>query len=108
MTQPANKLLTAVVGDTGDTRTLRVDGVADLDDVTAVRGYVWREGVTAVELTGAVADATARTITVQLGSWLASTATPGIWSFECELDSPGSSITWPSTPATLPVRAQGG
>ncbi len=111
MANPPNRLRTAVIGDIGDTRTIRIDGLDDLTLITACRAHVWKPGVAAVTLTAAVADSSAavRTVTVQLGTWLQSTATAGDWSFEIELDTSGTatSLTFPESPAILPVRAEG-
>lgn len=107
MAQPPNTLLTAVLGDTGDTRTLRIDGAVDLVAVTAVRAHVWKDGTDPVVLSASVADADDRTVTVQLGNWLATVAEPGVYWFELELDTSGSSLTWPSKRATLRVRDEG-
>lgn len=107
MANSPNRLTGAVVGDSGDTRIIRIDGVDDLDAVSAARAFVWKPGVAPATLTAAVVDATARTVSVELGTWLQNTATAGDWLFEIELDTASSSLTWPSTPATLHVRAEG-
>jgi hypothetical protein len=104
--------LTAVAGDTGDTRTIRLDGIADLTGVTAIEAYVWKEGdkSTRSTLTCSVADATARTVTVNLGAgggWLP-TARPGSYFFEIEATFGTVIRTWPEgTPDTILVRASG-
>lgn len=104
-------LAPAVSGDVGDTRTVALNGVEDLDDATSVEAHVWRYGVTEVTtLAASVTDATARTITVQLGGaegWLA-TAAPGRWFVEYEVTFGATVITWPSQrPDVLQVRAEG-
>lgn len=88
-----------VQGDIGDTIDPVIDGVQDLEDVTAVEAHVWRRGVEPVILDAAVFDPVARTILVQLGDaagWL-SDAAPGVWSVEYELAFGASpSLTWPA------------
>lgn len=101
-----------VQGDLKDTLTVTLDGVADLNAVTAVIAHVWRSGVPVVNLTAAVTNAATRLVTVQLGSaggWLAS-ATPTTWRFEVQATfADGSVLTWPAgTPDMIVVRAQGG
>ncbi len=101
---------TKVQGDVNDTLTATLSGVENLTTVTAVEAHVWR-GATIVTLTATVADATLRTILVQLGGaagWLA-TAAPGKWSieFECTFAS-GAIFTWPANSADfVMVRTQG-
>lgn len=106
MTIPA--IWNRVQGDVGDTVTARFEGVLDLVGVTAIEAHVWREGTVAT-LAAEVADPDARTVLVQLGSWLA-TATPGTWKLEIEATWPGPVIvTSPAKPggAAIYVRAEG-
>ena len=105
------KLAPAVTGDIGDVRTITLAGVANLADASAVEAHVWRNGVAAVTLTAAVADAGARTITVNLGAadgWLATVATAGQWFIEYEVTFGATVLTWPAgAPDVLPVRTEG-
>lgn len=104
------KLAPAVSGDVGDTRTVTLAGIADLDSVTAIEAHVWRNSVTPVTLSATVTDATERTITVQLGGvggWL-STAERGNWLIEYELTFGSTVLTWPAgEPDVLQVRDEG-
>ena len=90
---------TKTAGDVGDTIVARIDGVDSLATVSAVDARVRRRDRTsaAVTLTAAVTDATAREVTVQLGSWLASTATPGVYELHYRLTFAGGigPVTWP-------------
>lgn len=101
-----------VQGDIGDTIVITLDGVADLDGVTQVRGHVWRPNGTDKEILSAdVTDPTTRTVTVQLGDatgWL-SDAAPTVWLFELEtVWASGETLTWPeAAPAQINVRPQG-
>lgn len=101
-----------VQGDLNDKLTVTLDGVADLNAVTAVVGHVWRPGVAPVNLTAAVTNAATRVVTIQLGSgggWLA-TAVVDNWRFEVQATyADGSILTWPAgSPDTIIVRGQGG
>lgn len=101
-----------VQGDIDDTIDPIIDGIQDLTAVTAVEAHVWRRGVDPEVLTAAVADASARSLLVQLGDangWL-SDAAPGVWNVEYELvlgvGTPA--ITWPaSIKDFIVVSAQG-
>ena len=96
-----------VAGDVGDTLTVALGGVDNLDDASSVEAHVW-SGSTATTLTAAVDDSAARTITVQLSPWLES-ATPARWSIEFEVAfSGGAVLTWPADrPDIIIVRQQG-
>lgn len=110
MANRPNQFVGLVAGDKGIVRTYRIDGAADLTAVTSVVPRVWKPGTAVVELTGAVVDsgASARSISITWGSWLESTATAGEWSVEVELRQGSTPIeTWPTSPATVIVRAQG-
>ncbi len=105
----ANVLRPAVVGDTGDRRTLQLTGVVDLAAATAIRGWVWRAGVAKVQLNATLVSAADATISIDLGAWLGPTATAGNWWLEVEIvDGAGSITTWPGAqqPASLEVRDQ--
>ena len=98
-------------GDLKDTVSVTLSGVEDLTTVTAVEAHVWANGVAPVTLTAAVASASLRTVTVQLGGvggWLP-TAVARSYLFETQVTfADGSVITWPSKGADqLTVRAQG-
>jgi hypothetical protein len=100
-----------VQGDVDDIITVTLGGIVDLNDVASLEAHVWRRQSSATTLPATVADATARTIVVNLGSadgWLA-TATPHDWMIEYELTfADGSVLTWPDEkPDTIKVRAQG-
>lgn len=103
----ATTIQSAVTGDVGDSRLLRLDGIADLVSATSVEAHVWNDSNTVVTLDSTIADAAARTVTVQLGAsdgWLAS-APPGIYNFEVEVTFGNDVLTWPnSNPATIRVR----
>lgn len=99
-----------VAGDISDTLTVTINGIADLTEVTAVEAHVWTDTISAVTLTAAVADATARTVTVQLGTWLQNTAVGGLrYNLEYELTfTGGTQRTWPENGTDfILVRAQG-
>lgn len=100
-----------VAGDAGDTITVDLGGIANLDAVATVEAHVWKQGTAPAVLDADVLDAAACTITVDLGDatgWLA-TAGYGRWSLEYEvtfLD--GSALTWPQLgPDTIVVRSAG-
>lgn len=100
-----------VAGDVGDTITVTLGGITNLDAVQTLEAHVWVDGSDAVVLAAAVADSTASTITVDLGDatgWLA-TAGYGRWNAEYELTFlDGSKLTWPQMrPDTIVVRGQG-
>lgn len=94
-----HRLTPAVSGDLGDTRTVRLDGLTDLENVTAIEAHVWRTSTAGVVLAAAVVDATERTVRINLGEasgWLA-TAEPGTWFIEVEATfNDGSVLTFPS------------
>ena len=104
----ATNIEPAVTGDEGDTRLLRLDGIADLDAATAVEAHVWNDATASVTLAGSVTDATARTVTIELGDsggWLP-TAGPDIYDFEVQVTFGSDIWTWPNNrPATIRVRA---
>lgn len=95
-----------VAGDVGDTITVTLGGIANLDTVSAVEAHVWKQGSTPATLTATVLDATACTIEVALGDdegWLAET-TSGRWNIEYELTfGDGSKLTWPQLSPDLVV-----
>jgi hypothetical protein len=102
------QLVAAVSGDLGDTRIVRLNGVADLTAVTSIQANVTNGNGTTV-LAAVVTDATARTVTVQLGTvgqWL-DTAAPGDYEFEIQAVIGGKTLTWPSSrqPDSITVRA---
>lgn len=88
-------------GDIGDTITITLDGVDDLNNVASVECHVTK-GTTTATLAAAVANPVARTVLVQLGTvaqlltgWLAG-AQPGTWSLETEVTfADGTVLTWP-------------
>lgn len=102
-----------VAGDVDDTIVAQLGGIDNLDTVASVEAHVWTLSSRA-NLTAAVADSAARTITVELGDetgWLATQA-PIVatkWQVEYEvtfLD--GSVKTWPEGPPdVIEVRPQG-
>jgi len=98
---------TAVTGDVGDTRLIRLDGIADLVSASAVEAHVWNDSTAVVTLDATVTDTAARTVTVELGiagGWLPAAA-PGIYNFEVQVAFGANVLTWPnSQPATLRVR----
>lgn len=100
----------AVAGDIDDVRTLRMDGIDNLDDVTAIEAHVWKSRGAATTLAAEILDATARTVSVSLGDdegWLA-TATPDAYLLEIEVEIGDATLTWPNgSPAVLWVRSQG-
>lgn len=102
-TPSENHLRPAVVGDTGDTRTIELTGISNIEDVEAFTGYVWRPNVARATLPVTLADADTNTVTVELGGWLPD-ATAADWWFEIDADG----VTWPGSrrPAILPVRDQ--
>lgn len=107
----ANILRPAVVGDTGDRRTLKLTGATDLATATDQKAWVWRTGIARVEIPVTIVSATESTVEVDLGPWLSSAATAADWWFEVEVyDGSNKPVTWPGArqPATLPVRAQAG
>jgi hypothetical protein len=100
-----------VAGDVGDTITVTLGGIANLDAVSAAEAHVWQDGGTATVLDAEVADAEACTVTVHLGGtgeWLP-TATPGRYRLEHQLTFlDGSVLTWPQMrPDEIVVRSQG-
>jgi hypothetical protein len=95
-----------VQGDVNDTLVARLDGVANLTGVSTIVGHVWQRGVTSVNLTATVLDATARTVTVQLSPWLNS-ATPGVWKFELQATWTAGPVTVTWRDATITVYKQG-
>lgn len=101
----------AVSGDVGDTRVITLNGIDDLDEVTAIEAHVWRRGETPTTLTTTVTDSATAEVTVQLGAadgWL-SDAEPGGYFFEIQATF-GSSLvlTWPQgSPDTIRVRSEG-
>lgn len=101
----------AVAGDVNDFRTVILNGVEDLDTVTAIETHIWRPDTAAVVLTTAVTDSDARIIRFELGGalgWLATVATPNAWFVEYQLTfADGTILTWPQkTPDVLLVRAE--
>lgn len=103
-----------VQGDTGDTITPWLYGVATFAGATVV-AHVWQTGVTATNLTAAVVDGTddngnpCGVCTVHLASWI-TTATPGDWFIEEQVTFTDTTIiTWPGgdSPDVLHIRAQG-
>ena len=99
-----------VAGDVSDTITPIINGVADLSGVTAVETHVWTTSIAPVTLATTVASSSARTLTVQLGTWLQNTAVPGTtYKLEYQITFTGGRIeTWPERdPDTLYIRAQG-
>lgn len=98
---------TAVTGDVGDTRLLRLDGVTDLVSATAIEAHVWNDATDSVTLATAITDATERTVTVALGAaggWLP-TAPVGIYNLEVQVTFGTTVLTWPARePATIQVR----
>lgn len=103
----ATQIQTAVTGDVNDSRLCRLDGVDDLLSASAIEAHVWNDENAVVTLTTTVTDATARTVTVELGGptgWLA-TAPVGIYNFEIQVTFGASVLTWPNKqPATMRVR----
>lgn len=100
-----------VAGDVGDSITVTLGGIADLNAVSAVEAHVWKAGTAPTVLEAEVADATACEILVHLGEageWLP-TASHGRWSVEYELTFlDGSELTWPQMrPDEIVVRSQG-
>lgn len=99
-----------VAGDIGDSITVDLGGIANLDTVTAVEAHVWKNGTDPVVLDADVLDAAACRIEVELGDetgWLADAA-QGRWSIEYELTfGDGSELTWPQMkPDEIVVRSQ--
>lgn len=99
-----------VAGDVGDTITVTLGGIANLDAVTAVESHVWKQGAEPVTLTASVVDAASCTIEVELGDadgWLAETDS-GRWSAEHQLTfADGSTLTWPQMGTdTIAVRRE--
>lgn len=97
-------------GDIGDTRLVRVDGIADLAAVTTARALVSRqEDVAALE--AEVDDPEERTVSILLGGtdgWLATRPAVGSWKVQLELTfASGDVLTWPNNePLFLPVQAE--
>jgi len=94
------KLVPCHAGDIGDTRTVRLDGVEDLENVEAIEAHVARSGVTAT-LSCSVADASERTVIIALGTaesdWLPSGPATGQWLVQIEVTfDNGDKLTWPS------------
>ena len=104
------KLKTAVSGDVGDYRLVTLNGIDDLDAITALEAHVWNTDVAPVTLTATVDDSTARRIRVELGGssgWLA-TAARGRYHIEYELTFGSTVLTWPGgDPDQIDVRAEG-
>jgi hypothetical protein len=102
-----------VAGDVDDTIVPQLGGIVNLDAVASVEAHVWTSA-TRVNLSAAVTDSAARTITVELGDetgWLATQA-PVVatkWQVEYELTFlDGSVKTWPEgSPDLIEVRPQG-
>ncbi len=91
----------AKAGDSGDTRIVRLDGIADLSTVSSIAVYVKQKRAKAT-LTATVLDSAARTITVNLGvaptDWLPAGPARGGWSIEYEVTmTNGNIITWPNS-----------
>lgn len=105
-------LAPAVSGDIGDHRIIALDGIANLNAVTAVAAHVYlgsNQPTHVALLAAAVEDAAACTIRVELGAadgWLA-TAEPGTYRVEYQLTfANGDVLTWPAPPGDrLSVRA---
>jgi hypothetical protein len=98
-----------VQGDTNDTIKVRFEGVQDLVGISSIEAHVWRNGVASTTLTTTVDDATARDVTVSLGTWI-TTAVPDVYYFEVQATWPGTKpVTSPGKwgTATIVVRAQG-
>ncbi len=90
----------AKAGDSGDTRIVRLDGIADLSTVASVAAFVKQKRLKAT-LTASVLDVTDRTITVHLGvapsGWLAARPAKGEWEIEYQVTmTNGDIITWPN------------
>jgi hypothetical protein len=84
-------------GDVEDTIIVQIGGVTNLDLVTAVIGQVYPEDRSAahVVLTAAVTDSPNRLVTIQLGTWLQTTATPGDYELKVRLSFGTKQWTWP-------------
>jgi hypothetical protein len=102
-------VLTAVAGDVGDLRQLRLDGIGDLTAATAVEAHVWRtnDETSFATLTATVTDAPNRIVTVNLGGaggWLP-LARVGTYLFEVQVSFGSTVKTWPQGRAdTIEVR----
>jgi hypothetical protein len=100
-----------VQGDANDTLTATFNGVQDLLGISAIEAHVWRNDVASTTLTATVTDAAARTVSVDLGSWI-TTAAPAVYFVEIQATwtgSPAKVVTSPAKrgTATIVVRAQG-
>lgn len=91
----SGKIFKRVQGDVNDTVDVEIVGLADLDNVTQVKAFVWLRR-TIVELTAAVQDSPNRIVRIQLTPWL-ETARRGDWHLDEKLfDNNGQEISWPS------------
>jgi hypothetical protein len=99
-----------VAGDGGDTLTAYLDG---LDDLTAATGVVGKvtplAGGASVTLAGSIVSASARTVRLTTGTWLAGLTKAAQYSLEFEITFPSGVVTWPSAkPDEIHVRASRG
>ena len=105
-----NRLRTAVAGNAGDHRRVRLTGIESFADVEQLTGYVWAEGDDpgdVVEIDVVPVDGEpVPTVDVDLGTFTGA-AEQGEYLFEIDLvDGNGESTTWPQdSPARLTVRA---
>lgn len=107
-TEPVpNVLRTAVVGDAGDRRTLRLTGVESLAGDPVIVALVWQDGAAAsTSLPVEVVDADTCTVEVDLGEWLNGDPAPAVDEWLLEIHVGAADVTWPDqAPAVLPVRA---
>lgn len=104
-----------VVGDTNDIVDTTCGGLASLPIGATVEAHVWRTTapVSVATLAATVVDAAAKTVRVQLGTWI-NTAAPGDWRLEVQVTGTWSDggvgpRTFPSAGGRpLRLRAQGG
>ena len=98
----------ATSGDANDERIVTLGGTADLATVSSIRALVQSKADPSVSsvLSASVLNATARTVTVVFGSWLATAAAGGYW-LEVETTwSDGTILTFPQgRPDSLQVFA---
>lgn len=90
---------TRTKGDTDDTIEVVVGGVTNLDAVTNVAGEVWSDDYpTKATLTATVLDSAARTVEVELSTWLQTTVEPDTYNLALVLTTADGKVrTWPET-----------
>ena len=108
MTTRQAEMKSAVVGDLGDTRTWRLDGVETLLGATNIKAHFWTQDIPVVSVDCTLLDAAARLVEVPLGGFL-DAAIPASYSTEVSVNHEAATeLTFPAAaPALIRVRQQG-